>query len=168
MTLSKQEMMKKTVQFMSALLDKSLTPADAEPMKALVHNYRRDLEAFNEDASLTFTKPFILMEADGSALLPEETLDRILRVAADNDMQDEFCKLNSAGQLVCLFSHKARPLIDELQKHLRIGYCNIISNGIFIDGYQFLGFFSAPDDRIEAGLAEAKLYLQACTGESEN
>jgi len=161
MSLSKQDMMKKTVQFMSALVDQSLTPADAEAMKTLVHNFRRDLEAFNEDASLTFTRPFMLMEADGSALLPEDTIDRILRVAADNDMQDEFCKVYSAGQWICLFSHKARPLIEELQNHLRIGFCNLISNGIAIDGYQFLGFFSASDERIKAGLIEAEHYLQS-------
>ena len=160
MSLSKQDIMKKTVQFMSAIVDESLTPADAEAMKALVHNYRRDLEAFNEDASLTFTRPFILMEADGSALLPEDTIDRILRVAADNDMQDEFWKLNSDGQIVCLFSHKGRPLMDELKKHMRIGYCNLISNGLAFDGYHFLGYFSAPAERIKSGLVEAEHYLQ--------
>lgn len=159
MSLSKQDMMKKTVQFMRALVDESVTPQVAEEMKALVHNYRRELEAFNDDAALTFTRPFLLMEVDGSGVLPEETLDRILRIAADNDMQDEFCKLTSAGQVVCLFSHKARALVEEISKQMAIGFGNIIGNGIAIDGYQFLGFYSASAERIKAGLAEAELYL---------
>jgi len=159
-TLSKQEMMKKTVQFMQALIDETLTPQVAEEMQALAHNHRRDLEAFNDDTSLNYTRPFLLMEVDGTGVLPEETLDRILRVAADNNMQDEFWKLTSAGQVVCLFSHKARPMIEELAKHMAISFGNIISNGIAIDGYQFLGFYSASSERIKAGLAEAELYLQ--------
>lgn len=161
MTLSKQEMMKQTVQFMRALVDETLTPKDAEEMIALVHNYRRDLEAFNDDASLTYTRPFLLMEADGVGFLPEDTLDRILHVAADNDMQDEFWKLTSAGQVMCLFSHKARPLIEELSMHMAIGFGNIIGNGIAIDGYHFLGFYSASAERIKAGLLEAEFYLQS-------
>lgn len=148
---------------MRALLDETLTPQHAEEMTALVHNFRRDLEAFNDDARLTYTRPFLLMEADGTALLPEETLDRILRVAVDNNMQDEFWKLTSAGLVVCLFSHKARPLVEEISKHMAIGFCNIISNGIAIDGYHFLGFFSAPDERIKSGLVEAELYLKSQT-----
>lgn len=161
MTLSKQEMMKKTVQFMQALIDETLTPQVAEEMKALVHNYRRDLEAFNDDSSLTFTRPFLLMVGDASAHLPEETIDAILRIASDNDLQDEFWKLTSAGQIFCLFSHKARALVEEIAKHMPIGFGNINGNGIAIDGYHFLGFYSASAERIKAGLLEAELYLQS-------
>ncbi|CAN7487520.1 hypothetical protein LJR071_003223 [Pseudomonas sp. LjRoot71] len=161
MTLSKQEMMKKTVQFMRALVDETLTSQAAEEMKALVHNYRRDLEAFNDDASLTYTRPFLLMVGDASAPLPEETIDAILRIAADNDLQDEFWKLTSAGQIFCLCSHKALALVKEIAKHMLIGFGNINANGIAIDGYHFLGFYSASAERIKAGLLEAELYLQS-------
>ena len=161
MSLSKQDMMKKTVQFMRALVNENLTTSDAEEMKALVHNYRRELEVFNDDVNLTYTRPFLLMEADGAGFLPEETLDRILRIAADNDMQNEFIKLTSAGEVLCLFSHKGRELVEEISKQLSIGFGNLIGNGIVIDGYHFLGFYSASAERIKAGLVEAELYLQS-------
>ncbi len=162
MSLSKQDMMKKTVQFMKMLVDDTVSPQVAADAKTLVHSFRRELELFNEDVTHTETRPYMLLEAQGAEVLAEETVDRILNIAADNNMQSEFCKLTVNGQVTCLFSHKARPLIDEVAKHLAIGYGNILSNGIAIDGYQFLGFYSASEDRIKAGLAEAELYLKSC------
>lgn len=161
MTQTKQDMMKGVVQFMRALCDELVTPQAAAEMKSLVQSFRCELEAFNDDTTLTYTHPFLLMEANGSDVLPEETIDRILCIAADNNMQDEFSKLTSGGQVVCLFSHRGRVLVEEISKHLLIGFGNIMSNGIAIDGYHFLGFYSASAERIKVGLTEAELYLES-------
>lgn len=166
-TLSKIEILESTIGFMEMLLDETLDHSDADWAKGKIFQFKFDLQQFNADPSVSESRPFLLMKAGSDEPLSDSAIDSIIRVAQDNDLQDEFCKFHAAGRVWGFFSHKVLPLVEELAtNHIAIAYGNSQSNALILPDYQFVAFFNASQERIAKGLEDAKACLAFCQAAS--
>ncbi len=157
---SNREMVSKAIDFMRAVLLPADAGQSAEQFKSVVFAFRQDLSDFNADASNPLTRPFMLLQRENDSTLDEMTLTKVLMVARRNGLAGEFYRVVHQGHVVCLFSHKARPLVDALLSKLPVGYGNLDSSGLALDDFQFMGFYTASEERLRDGLLQAEQYIK--------
>lgn len=161
MTAAKRDIMEQVVQFieniLAALGDQ---PPPADEIHGSIESFRIRLNQYNTDETNTESRPFMLVSKSNDGVLDESLVNATILAADKVGLSGQIKKVNVNDNVLAFFSHQARPWIDEYLENSDAGYANILSNGIVLDDFSCVGFYTASKERLSASLIEAKALLK--------
>jgi hypothetical protein len=161
MNQSKAEVLQDVIEFIDLITAGPEGSESSANVTPVIRAFQHRLSMLNEDPENTQTRPFLLIHAEVDNILPESRVNAVVLAAAEAGLADEFCKARVNGNVMGLFSHKARGFVEGYITNTDTAYMNLLSNGIAFEDYQCLGFYSASAERLTASKIEAQQWLKS-------
>lgn len=161
MTAAKREVMEGVVQFIESILGAlgDQRPS-ADEVQDSIESFRIRLNQFNTDESNPDSRPFMLISKPEDGFPDEALINEVILAADKIGLSDQIKKVRVNDAILAFFSHKARSWFDEYLEGTDLGYTNLLSNGLVMDDFSCVGFYTASKERLAASLVEAKSLLQ--------